>query len=170
MTDEDPSPYPTTIIGRGIRLFFQFTGNLSGSGSWKLKTVQQQLVDGLLPALKTNIRRLVEQQLSQPFYMQFWLGGRISPIFFKDFNLPKELRIPDPEFADRLYKVEMFVDGRKQHANVTFYNGRIHCLEFKKPLKFYEGKEIRFGGVTLGKPKQSFTVAIDRHEHGKEGP
>ena len=61
----------------------------------------------------------------------------------------------------------MFVDGRTQQAHVTFYRGRIHCLEFKKPLKFYEGKDVSFGAVTEGNPKQSYTGAIDRYEHGK---
>lgn len=169
MIDAEFDPYPKTVIGRAVRSFWHFVGNLTGSGTWKITKLQQQLLDALLPALEPDVRALVEMQLQQPFYMQFWHGGRISPIYFKNFNLPRELRIPDPSFADRLYKVEMFVDGRKQQAHVTFYNGRIHCFEFKKPFKFYKGKDIRFGAVTVGKPRQSFTGAIDRFEHGRGG-
>lgn len=169
MTETEQSPYPKSFIGRAINVFFNFTEYLTGGGDWKLRPIQQQLLGAFLSGLEPEVCALVEQQLTQPFYMQFWHGGRISPFFFKDFNLPRELRIPDPEFADRLYKIEMFVDGRKQQAHVTFYRGRIFSLEFKKPFKFYEGKDVRFGAVTLGKPKQSFTETIDRQEHGKDG-
>lgn len=168
MNEEDPSPYPKSWLGRTNRSFWRWIGSLTGSGDWKLRPIQQQLLDAFLPSLEPELRDLVEQQLKQPFYMQFWNDGRISPFFFKNFNLPRELRIPHPEFADRLYKVALFVDGRKQQAHVTFYKGRIHCLEFRKPFKFYEGKDIRFGEVTVGKPKQSYTGALDRLEHGKD--
>ena len=135
-------------------------------GSKKLRPIQQQLLNVFVPTLEPNIQLVVERQLKESFYMQFWHGGRISPFFFRDPKLPPELRLPDPAFADRLYKIEMFVDGRKQHAHVTFYQGRIFSLEFKKPFKFYKGKDVRFGAVTLGKPKQTLTNAIDRREHG----
>jgi hypothetical protein len=169
MNDGEHDPYPKTTFGRAIRSFWHFVGHHTGTGSWVLRPLHKQLLDALLSALEDNVKILVERQLTQPFYMQFWHKGRISPFFFYDFNLPAKLRISNPEFADRLYKVEMFVDGRKQQAHVTFYRGRIHCLEFKKPFKFYEGKDIRFGAVTVGKPKQSMATAIDRQEHGKDG-
>ncbi len=166
--DDDFSPYPKSMIGRASRSFWHFVGNLTGSGTYKLIPLQQQVLDTLLPELEPEVRTLVEVQLTQPYYMQFWHEGRISPIYFKHFRLPRELRIPDPEFADRLYKVEMFVDGRKQQAHVVFVDGRIHRFEFKKPFKFYEGKDIRFGKVTLGKPKQTYTGALNRLEHGRD--
>ena len=169
MIEDEHSPYPKTVIGRIINAAFNFTGSLTGSGSWKVRPIQQNLIDALLPALEPEVRALVEQQLDQPYYISFWHDGRVSPFFFRDFSLPRELRIPNIEFADRLYKIEMIVDGRKQQAHVTFYKGRIHCLEFKKPFKFYEGKAVRFGKVNVGKPKQSVAGAIDRQEHGKDG-
>jgi hypothetical protein len=168
MTKEGYSPYPKTIIGRMLDALFNFTGSLTGSGSWKVRPLQQNLIDALLLALEPEVRALVTQQLNQPYYISFWHDGRVSPFFFRNFNLPQELRISNTDFADRLYNIEMIVDGRKQYAHVTFYKGRIHCLEFKKPLKFYKGKDVRFGKVAVGNPKHSVTRIIDRREHGKD--
>jgi len=133
-----------------------------------LTPLQSQVLDRLLLELEPEARALVEVQLKQPYYISFWHEGRISPIYFKHFRLPRELRIPDPEFVDRLYKIEMFVDSRKQQVHVVFVDGRIHRFEFKKPFKFYESKDIRFGKVTLGKPKQTYTAALNRLEHGRD--
>jgi hypothetical protein len=172
MTEELPddySPYPKSLLGRLFRSFSHWTERLLGSGDRKLRAIHQQLLDVFMPTLEPDIRLLLEKQLAQPFFMQFWHGGKISPFFFEHFRLPKEIRLPCPEFEDKLYKVEMFVDGRKQQANVVFVDGRIYSIEFKKPFKFYESKDIRFGAVTLGKSKQSLAVAIDRAEHGKDG-
>lgn len=166
---DDYSPYPQSLFGRASRAFSHFTEYLGGSGGWKLKPLQQQILDALLPALEPEIRILLVRQLAQPFFMQFWHKGKISPFFFNDFRLPREMRLPCPEFEDKLYKIEMLVDGRKQHANVVFTSGRIHRIELKQQFKFYEGKEIRFGAVTVGRLKQSIAVAIDRQEHGKTG-
>jgi hypothetical protein len=92
----------------------------------------------------------------------------------KDYNShlhrgPKEIRLPVPEFDDRMYKIEMFVDGSKQWAQVMFVGGRIYSISFKEPFNAYEGKDIRFGMVKLGNSKQSMAAAIDRLEHGKDG-
>ncbi len=163
------SPYPKSLIGRVFRSFSHFTEVLGGSGAWKLRPLQQQLIETFLPSLDLDIRALLEQQLAHPFFMQFWHKGRVNPFFFDNFQLPREIRLPCPEFQDRQYKIEMFVDGQKQHAHIVFTSGRIYSIEFKKPFKFYEGKEIRFGAVTLGKQNQSLAATIDRAEHGKDG-
>jgi hypothetical protein len=172
MTEELPddyNPYPKSFLGRASRRFWRWMGNLTGSGAYRIIPLHRQLLDTFLSAVEPDVRAMLEKQLVQPFYMQFWHGGRISPFFFDHFLLPREIRLPCPEFEEKLYKVEMFINGRKQHANVVFYHGRIHTIEFKKPFKFYEGKYIRFGAVTVGNPEQSMTVAIDRSEHGKGG-
>lgn len=165
---DDYSPYPKSLIGRAFRSFSHFSEHLTGTGDWKVRPLQRQLLAAYLLALDPSVRVLLEQQLAQPFFMQFWHKGRISPFFFKNFRLPKEIWLPCPEFEDRLDKIAMFVDGDKQHAHIVFVSGRIHRIEFKKPFKFYQGKDIRFGKVTAGKPRQSTAVLIDRHEHGKE--
>jgi len=172
MTDELPddySPYPKSLIGRAIRSFSHFTEHLGGTGDWKLRSLHRKILDALFPVLEPEIQILLEKQLAQPFFMQFWHKGRISPFFFKNFRLPRDIRLPCPEFEDKLYKIEMLVDGRKQHANVVFTSGRIHRIELKHPFKFYENKDIRFGAVKVGRLRQSLAVAIDREEHGKGG-
>lgn len=143
-----------------------------GGREWsdnKLKPLQKKLLEAFLPTLEPAFRVLIERQLSQPFKVSFWHHGKVSPFFFENPKLEPQLLIPDREFFERLYKVEMFVDGRKQYAHVIFYKGRIFSLEFKQPLKFYEGKDIRFGAAKVGTPKQSLSAAIDRREHGKDG-
>jgi hypothetical protein len=146
-----------------------WTKHLTGTGTLKIIPLHQQLLDAFLPALDPAMRVLLEQQLAQPFLIQFWHKDRISPFFFDNFRLPKEIRLPVPEFDDLLDKIEMFVDGRKQWSQVMFVNGRIYSISFNEPFKAYEGKDIRFGMVKLGHSKQSMAAAIDRQEHGKDG-
>lgn len=146
----------------------RFSGYLSGYGAWKMRPLHRQLLDAFLPSLDADLRAVVERQIAQPFYMQFWNQGRINPFFFTPLEMEPALRIADPAFVDRPYKVELYVDGRKQHAHVTFFEGRIFSVEFKKPSKFYKVKEIRFGAVTLGKPKHSMGAVLDRYAHGRD--
>lgn len=116
MTDDLPddySPYPKSLIGRALDSFYEFTGYVGGTGDWKVTPLQQKILDAFLPTLGPGTQKLLEQQLAQPFYMQFWHKGRISPFFFSNFRLPREIRLPCPEFEDKLYKIEMYVDGRK---------------------------------------------------------
>ncbi len=92
--------------------------------------------------------------------------GRINVFFFYDEDaLPL---LPRPDFDDRLYQVELFVERRKYRAHVNFYEGRIHSVELKKPRSFFEGKDYVIGEVSEGKPSQSYTGVIDRAAHGKE--
>jgi hypothetical protein len=73
----------------------------------------------------------------------------------------------DREWSNALVRVSINVDGQKQTANVTTVKGRVFSVEFKKPSKFYKGKKISIGEAKLGNPRQSFTRAIDRFEHGR---
>jgi hypothetical protein len=155
---------PWLLLLEGLSHVFRI---LDGTYRQKLRLYHQRAVNAVLAYLPPEIAGRVEQQLQQKHYMSFMTDGRINRIFFK--HMPESLLISDPTFVDRLYNVEMFVDGRKQTAHVIFYEGRIFAVEFKKPHKFYKDKDIRFGVVTLGKPQQSIANAIDRREHGKDG-
>lgn len=139
---------------------------LWGDGDWKLRPLHQQVVDRLLSHLDPEISEKVRLQLQRRYFIQFIPHGRINSIFFN--NIPESLLISDPALSNALFNIEMFVDGRKQQVKVTFSKGQIFTIEFKKPHKFYEGKEIRFGAVTLGKPSQDYASVIDRYEHGRE--
>ena len=84
MTDEEHSPYPKSMIGRGIRSFFHFTGNLFGDGSWKVGPLQQQLIDTLLAALEPKVRDLIKKQLLQRFIYSFGMEAN-QPILLQRF-------------------------------------------------------------------------------------
>lgn len=109
---------------------------------------------------------MARAQLEQRYFFSWMSDGRINVFFFYDEDgLPT---IRDPAFEDRLYKVELFVDGRKQWANVSFFEGRVHCVELKKPRKHFKGKRYTVGAVKESEPSESFTGVIDRAIHGKE--
>jgi hypothetical protein len=92
--------------------------------------------------------------------------GRINVFFFFDVGgLPL---ISDTAFEDRLFKVSIFIGDQKYMAHVSFYKRRIHCIELKKPRRFFKGMIYRVGTVMEGKPSDSFTGVIDRAEHSKE--
>jgi hypothetical protein len=139
---------------------------LWGKGDWKLRTLHQAVIDKLLTFLDAEKSSKIRTQLEQKYFMQFIPDGRINTFFFD--NLPNNLLIDDSAFQDCLFKVEVFVDGRKQHAHVTFVKGRIFSVEFKKPHKFFVGKYIKIGSVSPGRPNDTFTAIIDRAAHGRE--
>lgn len=91
-------------------------------------------------------------------------GGRINAFYFRE----KVPLIDDPGYSDKLFKVELFIEGKKHTAHVTFYKGRIFSVELKIPRKLYKDKEYRVGAVTEGRPKDTFTAVIDRAAHGME--
>jgi hypothetical protein len=139
---------------------------LEGAGGWKLRSLHQAVIDRVVSFCDPATSSKIILQLEQKYFVQFMPKGQISTFFFK--RLPEELLIPDPKFLNCLFKVELIVDGRKQHANVIFVKGRILSIEFKKPYEFYMGKDVKIGEVAEGQPKDSFTAIIDRAEHGRE--
>lgn len=124
------------------------------------------IIDVVLQQLPNEIAEIVRTQLSHRYSYSWMSDGRINVFFFYDEGgLPL---ISDPEFEDRLFKVDLVVDARRYVAQVAFIHGRIHRVELKKPRKFFLGKEYRIGAVKAGKPSDSFTGVIDRAAHGKE--
>lgn len=156
------------MILEPIKLAWWFVSHalFVGAGAHKADQMHLDLIDAVLAELSTDIADIVTKQLAQRYFISWMSDGRINVFFFYDEeSLPL---IPDPDFEDRLFKVEIFVDGRKHRAQVSFYKRRIHCVEIKKPRSFFKGKNFSIGMVTPGKPSGSFTGAIDRAEHGKE--
>lgn len=139
---------------------------LWGEGDWKLRPLHQQVIEALVAYLDAEKGSKIKLQLEQQYFMQFIPEGRINTFFFR--KLPNHLLILDPAFQDCLFKIEVFVDGRKHYAQVTFAKGRIWSIEFKKPHKFFKGKNVRVGLVKHGKSKDTFTTVIDRAAHGRE--
>lgn len=122
------------------------------------------MISKVAETLAPETQELLRLQLQEE-YLVDRTNDRISSIYF--YRLPEALLIPDPEFQDLLYKVKMKVNGRTQNNRVTFYEGRILCVELRKPRKEYEGSDIEIIDVTKGEPKQTLTAAIDRAVHGK---
>lgn len=139
---------------------------LTGDGDWKLRFPTQEIIDFLLTSLPPADVDMIRRQLAQPFVQHWWHKGRVNPIFY--YALDPETLLKGEAYQDGMFRVEMFVDGKKQRAHVTFVAGRLYSVELPKALKFYQGKTIAFGAVTRGRSNQSLTQTMDRLEHGSE--
>lgn len=138
---------------------------LFGEGSWSIKEHERLILDAALGELDANVRELAGRQLEQSYFVERASHGRINVIRF--YDPAAALRIPGDDFSDLLVQVKVNVDKRQQTAHVTFYKGLLFSVEFKKPGKFYAGKNLETGSVSIGQPSQSYTQGIDRLEHGK---
>jgi hypothetical protein len=150
---------PFLVLGQALKV-------VTGGGRWSLDPLQADLVDAVLSYLSPEIALCVQEQIAHHFFVSWMTSGRINVLYFYD-----ESRLPliaDPQFADKLFKIDLFVEGKKQTAHVTFYAGRLFSVELKKPRKFFKGKMYRIGAVTEGRQRDSFTGIIDRAAHGKE--
>lgn len=147
-----------------VRRVNHFLTYLFGEGSWSIKEHEKLVLDAALGELDANAREFAGRQLERSYFVERTSSGRINVIRF--YGPAAELRIPDEDFSDLLVKVKVGVDGRQQTAHVTFYKGLLFSIEFKKPGKFYSGKNLEISGVSIGKPSQSYTQGIDRLEHG----
>jgi hypothetical protein len=156
------------MIFKSIKLAWWYVSHalFLGAGSHKADLMHLDIIEAVLSDLPVNISETVRAQLDRRYFFSWMTNGRINVFFFYDLSeLPL---IQDPAFDDSMFKVELFVEGRKHVAHVGFYKKRIHCVELKKPRAFFAGKRYLVGAVKEGKPKESFTNVIDRAEHGKE--
>lgn len=136
-----------------------------GEGSWSLKAHELEVLNAALSILDEKARTLVEKQLDQGYFVERVPDGRIN--VFRFYDAIHDLRLPSPEFSDLLVSVKFIVDGARETAHVTFYKGQIFSIEFKKPGKFYVGKNIEIGDSEIGESGQSYTHEIDQSEHGE---
>jgi hypothetical protein len=139
---------------------------LTRDGDWKLRFPTDIIIDHFVANLGAMDAEKIRSQLSQPLVQHWWHKGLINPIFH--YQLDPDSLLEGQDYEDGLFRVEMFVDGKKQRANITFITGRLYSVELPKPIKFYEGKSLTFGTITSGKSNQSTTRIIDRLEHGKD--
>jgi hypothetical protein len=139
---------------------------LCREGCWSIDKIHADIIQAVLLCFEPNLAQCVRAQLEHRYFLSWMSSGRINVFFFyRPGCLPL---LPCPEFTDYLFKVQLKIDGRRYRAQVTFYEGRIFSVEFKKPRKFFLGKEYSIGEVTRGEPKDTFTRTIDRAEHGHE--
>jgi hypothetical protein len=134
-----------------------------GEGSWRLRPLEVVVIRQAITIMPTYLQPKAEAQLLQKMFVER-SNPRINMICPYRHDLELNL---DGEWHDALVKVSLEVDGQKQNANVTTIKGRLFSVEFKKPAKFYKGKTIVVGEAKLGNPRQGYTRAIDRAEHGR---
>lgn len=135
-------------------------------GRWQADSMHLDIIEAVLDSLGAGSADLVRQQLSHRYFFSWMSDGRINVFFFYDEEaLPL---LPRPDFDDRLYRVELFVEGKKQWAQVAFFQCRIHRIELKKSRGFFKGKAYKIGEVSEGKSTDTYTRVIDRAAHGKE--
>ena len=146
-----------TKINFGVQYLFD-------GGSWKLKLHEKIIIDAVVQSIESNVRSLIYKQLSLPLFVER-SNPRIIALHLKDW--PDELRITAPQFSDALYKVRLSVSGKRETANITFFNGFISTIETKNHWKTYQGKTLEILKVEESFSNQSMAIAIDRQEHGK---
>jgi|GEM_PF-2121964 len=139
---------------------------LTREGSWTLLPHEQSVLNAGLTHLDERVRVLSQRQLEQSWFMDRMTKGHIN--VFRFYEPDTALTIAEPEFGDKYIRVSAVVDGKKQKALLSFYRGYIYSIEFKKPTKFYVGKEFNVVNVEDAKSEETYTRVIDRAARGRE--
>lgn len=122
------------------------------------------IAKSVLNSFEENVSKLVEKQLSTDFFMERIPDGRIN--VFRFYRFDENIRISLQEFSDLMIKISLLVDGKREVAQVSFYNGYIFSIELKHPRKFYVNKAIEIRDISTGLPEESYANEIDKAEHG----
>lgn len=150
-----------------VRLPFQV---IFGFPFWnhfrKLRYPTNLVINHFIANCSAEDANRLKSQLAQPFYQQWWLKGRINPIFY--YALNPETLLDGPDYQEGIFRVEMRVDDKKLWANIEFARGRLYSIQLPKPISFFKDKRIDLGDVAPGKQNQSYTRIIDRIEHGQD--
>ena len=155
------------MLGTLLRRLSHLIHFLCGDGTWRLHPHERQVIAAVVESLRVDEAEAVRRQLGESFFVERMPEGRIN--VFRYYEVDQNLGIGDARFADCLFKLHIEIDGKSQTAHVTFYKGWIFSVEFKKPGKFYSGKQILIRGVAEGPPRESYTRVIDRGAHGATG-
>lgn len=147
-----------------LRKLLHFITYISGEGSWKMLPHEAVIAKSVLNSFEENVSKLVEKQLSTDFFMERIPDGRIN--VFRFYRFDENIRISLQEFSDLMIKISLLVDGKREVAQVSFYNGYIFSIELKHPRKFYVNKAIEIRDISTGLPEESYANEIDKAEHG----
>jgi hypothetical protein len=139
---------------------------LSRDGSWRLSAHERVVAEAAIRSFPEDIQRLQSAQLQQRYFVERIPKGRINVLRY--YSPDEALRIEDPRFSDMLVVVRVAVDGREQNAHITFSEGYLFSIEFRKEAAFYAGRSLEIRDVKIGNRAQSYTRAIDRLEHGSD--
>ncbi|MEL6370286.1 MAG: hypothetical protein AAFR03_06170 [Pseudomonadota bacterium] len=139
---------------------------ICGDGSWRLLGHEEAMVNACIESLPDSAAQSVKRQLKSGFFVERIPDGRVNRIFPR--RKDRAMAIELPGFEDCLYKVRFETDGEKMTGHVTFYDGFIYSVEFKKPKKYFKNKAINILRVSKGRSKDSVAEILDRAEHGRE--
>lgn len=134
-------------------------------GGRSLISIEKSVILSAAEWLGPKVLEKVKQQLEEKFFIER-TNNRVS--VFRFVNRHERCALELPDFADRLVKVRLDVDGKPEVAQVTFYKGFIFSVEFKGPHKQYGKRDVRVIEVFEGKPSDSYTIEIDRSEHDSD--
>jgi hypothetical protein len=137
---------------------------LSGGGSWALSLRERLVVTAAIRLFSPHIQETLYAQLRQRFFVE--RVNRHIPVL-RYYARNEDLRVTDQSFSDLLVVVPLSVDDANEKAHVTFYEGFLFSLEFRHKPSFYAGRLLSVGEARLGRPRQTYTRAIDRLEHGR---
>src|SRR5687767_12223943 len=152
------------MLGVLLRRLYDCVYFVCGEGTWRLRPHESQVIAAVIDSLPVDKREMVQRQLARSFFVVRMLRGRINTLHYYEGDA--SLAISDADFADCLFKVRLELNSAGQTAHVTFYEGRLFGVEFKKPGRFFARKQISIREVARGRPKDSYTRVIDRSEHG----
>jgi hypothetical protein len=157
------------IIGTLFERLNQLGLALGGEGGWSLRPHERQLIFAVIEHLDPIARERSFAQLNREIFVER-SNQRISVIRPANGNRSRDqtLRLEQAEFQDSLFKVRILVDGKKETANVTFYDGFIFSIETRQPGKSYRSKTIVVEDVEKGRTGESLARIIDRAEHCRE--
>jgi hypothetical protein len=141
---------------------------LTGEGSWALRPHERIVLEAAIANLPDHAQKLMRPLLKQTVFVQRSHVQVSYPRFYSTFYVQNRSAIEDEFFVQNVLSVQIDVDEERQSAQVEFFKGRISSIQFKKPAKFYAGKEVKAMSVKPIKPNLSHAAAIDRLEHGKE--
>lgn len=147
-----------------LRRTLHFIKHLSGEGGWHFYRHEKDVIEKALSIFSVDVACAVNNKIKEGIFVDRMLSGKICVIRYygeKDSHL-----IKNKIFDDLLVKVRLVVGGSSDVANVIFYRGSLFSVEFKNPSSFYIKNDVEICSAMLGNPKDSYTEAIDRQEHG----
>jgi hypothetical protein len=136
---------------------------LSGEGSWSLRPIEAQLIEAALGHIDEADRKLLESQLKESYFVE-----RINPriVVLRFYKIRSDHVVRSPEFEDKLIRVHVLADEKRQVSNVNIFQGVVFSVEMKDPQRLRNAKHLTVEKVVSGTPKQSLANVIDRSEHG----
>lgn len=141
---------------------------LTGEGSWVLRPHERIVLEAAVASLPNDKQIILRTQLGQKMFVQRSHGQICRPRFYSAFYVRNKKTTEDDDLSNKVINIQISVDGENQNAQVEFFQGRIDSIQFKRPSKFYIGKEVKVIGVKLGNTSLTHAAAIDRCEHGRE--